>query len=249
MNLMMRASGLALASWLPTVIACTSSDDAETVGTTDEGPGTHKGSDTTAPSTTTPSTSEANSSTASTSEPGTSASDDDSGSTAVDPDSSTGEPACDAGREPAEVSEIEGCTAIIGASSCSEGAMHVPQDSVVEWMSDPPQSGPHFPTWETWGEHEEVVPRGNWVHNLEHGGIVLSYRCNDDCEPELAVLREVVAQRPELRILLTADPFLLGDERFAALSWTWMHRFDTPSLDELLCFADQHEGQAPEDVP
>lgn len=127
--------------------------------------------------------------------------------------------------------------------------MHVPQDSEIEWLSDPPHSGPHYPTWEDWGEADGVVPRGNWVHNLEHGGIILGYRCNDDCLEERAVLQQVVDMRPDLRVLLTPDPLLPGDERFSAISWTWIHRFDEPDLAELLCFVDQHENHAPEDVP
>jgi len=165
-----------------------------------------------------------------------------------DTSASTGTAECEAGLEPAELTLVDGCE-VLGESFCSEGQAHVPQDSEVEWMSDPPHSGPHYPTWELWGEHDSTVPRGNWVHNLEHGGIVLSYRCADPCEAELEILRDVVEQRPELRILLTPDPFLPGAERFAAISWTWIHRFDTPDLAELLCFADQHENHAPEDVP
>lgn len=164
-------------------------------------------------------------------------------------DSSTGTTECEPGLEPAEITEVDGCAEIVGEPFCSEGQDHVPQDSEVEWMSDPPCSGPHYPTWELWGEHDSTVPRGNWLHNLEHGGIVLSYRCADPCEAELDILRGVIEQRPELRILLTPDPFLPGRERFAAISWTWVHRFDAPDLDALLCFADQHENQAPEDVP
>ncbi len=192
-------------------------------------------------------TTETTSTTASTSSTSTSTSGSSTGSSG-DPDDSTGDEGC-AIAEPAAFTEVDGCAQAIGEPSCSEGQMHVAQDSVVEWMHDPPHSGPHYPTWESWDEHDTVVPRGNWVHNLEHGGIVLTYRCDGDCEPELDVLREVVAQRPELRILLTADPFLPGRERFAAMSWTWVHRFDPPLLDELLCFADQHENHAPEDVP
>lgn len=156
---------------------------------------------------------------------------------------------CEPGREPAGFTAVEGCADVVGEPFCSEGQEHVPQASEVAWASDPPCSGPHYPTWELWGEHDGTVPRGNWVHNLEHGGIVLSYRCADPCEAELEILRDVVEQRPELRILLTPDPLLPGSERFAAISWTWVHRFDAPALEELLCFADQHENHAPEDVP
>jgi len=170
------------------------------------------------------------------------------GTTDTGADSTTGTLECDAGLEPAAITEVEGCDGPIGEPACSEGQMHVTQGTDVDWLADPPHSGPHYPTWETWGEHADVVPRGNWVHNLEHGGIVLSYKCNDDCETELDVLREVLSARPELRILLTPDPLLPGD-RFAAVSWTWTYRFDAPDLDTLLCFVDQHENHAPEDVP
>jgi hypothetical protein len=177
-----------------------------------------------------------------------------SSSTGLEPtttgaDSSTGTVECEPGLAPADFTEVDGCAEVVGESFCSEGQEHVLQDSEVEWMSDPPHSGPHYPTWELWGEHDSTVPRGNWVHNLEHGGIVLSYRCADPCDAELEILRDVIEQRPELRILLTPDPFLPGRERFAAISWTWIHRFDAPDLEELLCFADQHENHAPEDVP
>lgn len=154
---------------------------------------------------------------------------------------------CDPGLEPSVTSMIDGCPDVIGEPLCSEGAEHVMQDSVIDWLHDPPASGTHYPTWESWGEHTEVVPRGNWVHNLEHGGIVLLHRCPDGC-PELDTLRMVIAMRPDLRILMTLDPLLPGDERFAALSWTWSLRFDSPDLAQLLCFADQHENHAPEDV-
>ncbi|HET6584512.1 MAG TPA: DUF3105 domain-containing protein [Nannocystaceae bacterium] len=175
---------------------------------------------------------------------GTAASDDATGA-----DATTGALECGTGLEPSEFTEVEGCAAVIGEPLCSEGQQHVVEGSDVEWQSDPPSSGPHYPTWATYDEHDEVVPRGNWVHNLEHGAIVLGYRCNDDCEPELDVLRDVLAARPELRILLTPDPFLPGDERFSAISWTWIYRFDAPELETLLCFADQHENHAPENIP
>lgn len=202
----------------------------------------------TTPDTATDSTLESSTS-ASTSTAATSASTTDATTDATTTTATTTSDDSTGGCEPAPFTEIEGCPAVVGQGFCSEGAMHVPQDTEIEWLSDPPHSGPHYPMWETWGEHETLVPRGNWVHNLEHGGIVLGYRCNDDCLEERAVLQEVIAMRPELRILMTRDPVLPGEERFSAISWTWVHRFDEPDLAELLCFVDQHENHAPEDVP
>jgi hypothetical protein len=144
--------------------------------------------------------------------------------------------------------EVEGCPEVVGMGFCSEGGVHVEQDSEIEWTNNPPHSGDHYPTWATWGEHDTPVPRGNWVHNLEHGGIVLLHNCPEPCDAELEVLREVLGARPDSRVLMTPDPLLDGP-RFAAVSWTWVHEFDSPDLDELLCFIDQHFDHAPESVP
>lgn len=154
-----------------------------------------------------------------------------------------GEPGCDPGS-----TDVAGCAEVIGQGFCSEGAVHVPEGSDIEWMNNPPHSGNHYPSWSTKGEHAEPVARGNWVHNLEHGWIVLAYNCPADCEAELEVLRDVIAMRPNMSILMTPDPLLDGP-RFAAIAWTWVHEFDTADLDELLCFVDQHWDNAPESVP
>ena len=49
-----------------------------------------------------------------------------------------------------------------------------------------------------------------------------------------------------MRILVTRDVDL--PTRFAAISWTWTWTFDEPDLDAIMCFIDQHEGFAPENI-
>lgn len=145
---------------------------------------------------------------------------------------------------------VPACSQVVGTSAqCHAPAHLAPTDAGIGYDANPPASGAHWPFWEqTWGEHTAVVPREMWVHNLEHGGVVLLYNCPQGCDSELAVLRQVIASRSTQRVLLTADP-LLAAPRFAAVSWTWTYRTDTPDLPTLLCFVDQHEGHAPEDVP
>jgi hypothetical protein len=152
------------------------------------------------------------------------------------------------------------CFGLVGQGFCSEGGGHVDIGTEIEWMHEPPHSGKHFPIWSSWGEKVNPIERGYWVHNLEHGGIVLAYLCPSDCteakdvlrqviaeRPELDVLRVVFAERPDNSMLLTPDP-LLGGSRFAAISWTWVYAFDEPALEQLLCFVDQHYDHAPESV-
>ena len=150
----------------------------------------------------------------------------------------------------ADHATVAGCAQVVGQSFTCLPADHLPEtDAGISYSETPPSSGPHWPFWEqTWGEHSDVVPRERWVHNLEHGGVILLYNCPQGCDTELAVLRQVIADRQGKRVMLTADP-LLSAPRFAAVSWTWVHRTDTPDLATLLCFVDQHEGHAPEDVP
>ncbi len=229
--------------------ACPADDAPEGEGGSTSGTasGTQSTSTSTSP-TTDPSTSQSTTDSASTDPDTTSKESNAESSSPMTGSESTGDEGCPAGREPAPFTEIEGCAEPVGEPHCSEGQAHVEDGTEVAWVSNPPHSGPHYPMWQTWGEHAETVPRGNWVHNLEHGGIVLAYLCPSDCPEEKDVLRQVIAERPDLRILMTSDPEL-GAEGFAAVSWTWVHRFDTPDLATLLCFVDQHEGNAPEDVP
>lgn len=144
--------------------------------------------------------------------------------------------------------DVPGCAETIGTSFPCEGHCHVEDASSLSWLNNPPHSGDHLPVWERdWGEHTEAVARANWVHNLEHGGVVLLYDCPEGCDAELAVLRDVLAQRPDTPILLTPDAEL-DAPRFAAVSWTWVYETDAPDLATLLCFVDQHACQAPEGV-
>jgi hypothetical protein len=148
---------------------------------------------------------------------------------------------------PYATTEVMDCFGIVGEGFCSEGGGHVEIGTEIMWMHEPPHSGKHFPIWSSWGEKVNPVERGYWVHNIEHGGIVLLYNCPNNCNTELNVLRDVLDARPDNKILLTPDP-LLGGSRFAAVSWTWVYAFDEPTLEQLLCFVDQHYDHAPESV-
>ncbi|MDP2309561.1 MAG: DUF3105 domain-containing protein [Pseudomonadota bacterium] len=122
---------------------------------------------------------------------------------------------------------------------------HVPD--VVAYPSYPPSSGDHNPCWAEWGVHTEAVPTENWVHNLEHGGVVFLYDAATLPEADLATLTLWVGSLPEGRALLTPASAPM-DAMVAAVSWE--HRlllgcFDGASLD---AFFWDRVGFAPEDV-
>jgi hypothetical protein len=92
-----------------------------------------------------------------------------------------------------------------GQAEDDMGRSHVNVGDSVRYASCPPASGSHYnATGEGpiparfYGKDEAVVPQG-WVHNLEHGGMVVLYRCgpNDACDDTtLQPLRGLVGSLP-----------------------------------------------------
>ena len=54
---------------------------------------------------------------------------------------------------------------------------HIALGTDVTYSSNPPSSGPHYPIWAAFQEFATPVDRRNYVHDLEHGAVVLLYNC------------------------------------------------------------------------
>ena len=68
---------------------------------------------------------------------------------------------------------------------------------MIEWSSNPPATGSHYWVWARWNRaYTDPVPRGHYVHNLEHGGVVLLYNCPDGCADDIAGLQAVLDALP-----------------------------------------------------
>jgi hypothetical protein len=152
-----------------------------------------------------------------------------------------------------------GATSVAGAGACEAetkqqalaGGVHVVACSEIAYATNPPSSGEHYGTWADFGEYDFALPRGYWVHNLEHGAVVVTYHCPDGCYDELAAARAwLAALAPDSacpsgppRVLLVPDPEL--DVRWAASSWGFTLRsgcFDAAAFSE---FYQAHAGQLP----
>ena len=64
-----------------------------------------------------------------------------------------------------------------GQSIPDLGRDHITDISDVEYNSNPPTSGKHFPVWAKPGVYDRVISDGYLIHSLEHGYIVISYDC------------------------------------------------------------------------
>jgi hypothetical protein len=153
--------------------------------------------------------------------------------------------------EPADGSA---CGAVV-TEEASTGASHVAACSSLSYSSNPPSSGNHYGVWADVKHYEEPVARGNWVHSLEHGAIVVVYNCTN-CDDEIAEAAAWVDTLPEdpscapygrlRRVVLTPDPLL--DVRWAAASWGYTLRSDCFEPDDFTEVAVAHSRKAPVDL-
>jgi hypothetical protein len=149
----------------------------------------------------------------------------------------------------------EGGSGVCGAVEKQEAlaeAGHVVECMPLDYATNPPSSGPHYPTWADFGQYEFALPRGFWVHNLEHGAVVVTYRCEDGCEEDLAAARAwLTSLKPDAgcdasgpaRVLLIPDPKL--DVRWAASAWGYTLRAACFDAATFSAFYEAHAGQPP----
>jgi hypothetical protein len=138
--------------------------------------------------------------------------------------------------------------------------IHVPVGTPVDYDSNPPCNGPHYPIWAAYQTYSSPVPRPYYVHDLEHGAIVLVYKCDQDdgCPAIVQGLQATSDAIPDdpvctlqgegvrVRTVITPDPLL--DVPVAAAAWGWVYRADCLDLPSLKSFALAHYAQAPENL-
>lgn len=93
--------------------------------------------------------------------------------------------ACETQWSPAPTaSPAPGATQRLGYVQTDTGNQHVAVGDVVKYALCPPATGKHYNAAGegpiragVYGPDEQAIPQG-WIHNLEHGGLVLLYRCS-----------------------------------------------------------------------
>ncbi|MBI2883590.1 MAG: DUF3105 domain-containing protein [Candidatus Methylomirabilis oxyfera] len=115
---------------------------------------------------------------------------------------------------------------------------HVPPGTPHSpYNSDPPTSGPHTPGLAQWGVHSEPVPKEMQVHNLEDGGVVIQYSCQD-C-PDLVKQLTMIAERYDHIILA---PYIELDRKIALTAWGSIDKFDEFDEARIVTFIKAHIG-------
>jgi len=145
-----------------------------------------------------------------------------------------------------------GHAAPLGTPIPDEGRMHVADFSSFANQHHPPSSGPHYVSTLTTGFYSTPVPEGSYVHNLEHGYIVVLFKRTVNG----AVLAEQLQDLPDRfpagkygGVKLIVAPYDDMDTPVVALAWDRELPMNVVSRDHLLGFYRQYVDRGPEDVP
>jgi len=125
---------------------------------------------------------------------------------------------------PQMVGECDGLLDVVS----NGGGQHLVVGTPIEWSSNPPATGSHYPIWAGWDRHYLQLDRGYYVHNAEHGGIVLLYNCPAGCPDVVESLKAIVRNASpdptcegvvKNRMIVASDPLLPEGVQVAAVAW------------------------------
>lgn len=121
---------------------------------------------------------------------------------------------------------------------------HVPAGTrVTTYNSDPPTSGPHWPQPQPWGIVTAADPPDElFVHDLEHGGIWISYR-PDIAAGTRARLEDFARAYPDAVVL---SPRPRNDRAIVLASWGRLLRMDVFDEQRMVAFLSANINRSPE---
>lgn len=135
----------------------------------------------------------------------------------------------------------------------NQGQEHVALDYQFSYSSNPPASGPHFPSPANWGIYDYEVHDKLFIHNLEHGGIWISYRPSVDAHV-VEHLKAIVDEFGGSKIVMA--PRSANDSDVVVAAWTRVVKFDLAGgdiseeqLNQIRAFYKTYKNRGPESVP
>ena len=148
----------------------------------------------------------------------------------------------------------------VGTQVPDEGtASHIDPSTTWTYKFYPPTSGPHYSVqgsapvpWKT----VDTLVEGQFVHNLEHGGIAILYNCpsGNDCTMLKNQLQNYVQnlapaepQFGEVKLVMT--PYTRGmQKKIALVAWHYVEFLDSYDQAEITRFYENHVDQGPEQI-
>jgi hypothetical protein len=126
---------------------------------------------------------------------------------------------------------------------------HVPDGTRVQYNTNPPTSGDHWQNPATWGIYPSRPPADErLVHNLEHGGVIISYNPAKVDAATVEKLKELTRslQRSRPCIILTPRDSIQDDKPIALTAWGVLATLDSYDEAAIRAFWRDHVARGPE---
>jgi len=133
-----------------------------------------------------------------------------------------------------------------GERVAGQGSSHIGSgQSHPAYNSNPPTSGWHVPQTVSWGSLRSEVPDEVVLHNLEHGGVWISYKNPGDTV--LVEKLEALASRYRSKVLITLRS--KNDSPIAIAAWERLLKLETYDEQRIVEFINAYRNRGPERVP
>ncbi|NJL37521.1 MAG: DUF3105 domain-containing protein [Leptolyngbyaceae cyanobacterium RM2_2_4] len=136
--------------------------------------------------------------------------------------------------------------ALPGTAIPDLGQEHIPEGQQVDYNSNPPTSGPHYEEWARWGIYNQAPQDEQLVHNLEHGGIIISYHPDLIEVEDLEQIREQAQELSAINPRIIVTPRTEMSQAIALTAWGYLQEleaYDAAAIDE---FYNAHIARGPE---
>lgn len=145
--------------------------------------------------------------------------------------------------------------------------VHVPIGTEVHYPTNPPTHGPHYGDWVRAGVYSDPKDDRNMVHSLEHGYVIMHYKCNlvtsgksqessgsatpsgkldiqAECDQRKSQLEAIYGKKGKRKLIVVPRPNL--DTNFAMTAWTYLEKFNDFDTKRIEAFIDAHFENGPE---
>lgn len=136
---------------------------------------------------------------------------------------------------------------ITGENIPDQGRAHVSLGTRFDYNSNPPTSGPHHAIPAEWGVYQQAIHDQILIHNLEHGGIWISYRLS--VASSTVEQLEVIAKEFGRKVIMAPRP--ANDADIALAAWNHLDKFSEAEFSEqrVRKFIIAFRNKGPEFVP
>jgi hypothetical protein len=132
---------------------------------------------------------------------------------------------------------------LAGTEEPDAGRGHIPVGSSHDpYKSNPPTSGPHYEQPAAWGSYDHALPDEQLIHNLEHGGIWISYKPDVDAETKAKIVDLAAQYSQSVVVTPRAD----NPHPIEVASWRRLLDLDVFNRDQILDFIKRNKNQSPE---